>query len=308
MKNFKQFIHESISPSRTSYLKRNAGQPLWSREDTLRKHKQPEMSDEEKNEHVNKTFNSQLLKKVRKSHDPTKPIDLTSKLPEDVKALGRNIIYHFEQGIRKKEEAKNKQFYPNNKDAQNRFNEGHHMIRIARHAMRTHLGDHFAQLLPHNESREVLRKLFAKESNINEAFDWTERTDVNTKKGRYKEIRHTSVLPSGHKLVVLHRLNLEPNERHLETDFGFENDEGDIEMDTKHVDPPVPREHTTGVFATVKKSIEHMIKEHGITHVLMQGNNKDKHNLYRKYAENLAKKYGGTVSSSKEIHRITLGK
>ncbi len=162
MFSFKQYISEGISPSRKGYLERKGKMKNITREDIFREREQPSLSDEEKDEHVNSTFNKQLLQRVRKSHDPSRPIDMTKGLSEDAKALGRAIIYHFDQGARKKEESYNKQFYPDKEEAYKRFSEGHHMIRIARHAMKTHLGDHFANLLPNNKSREVLRTLFAK--------------------------------------------------------------------------------------------------------------------------------------------------
>jgi hypothetical protein len=158
MFSFKEFISESISPGRERYLAR-MGNRKKTREDRYKEREQPTLSDEEKDAHVNNTFNRQLLKKVRKSHDPSRPI---GELSDDAKALGRAIVYHFDQGTRKKEESFDKQFYPDHEEGFKRFSEGHHMIRIARHAMRTHLGDHFAQLLPNNQSREVLRRLFAK--------------------------------------------------------------------------------------------------------------------------------------------------
>jgi hypothetical protein len=148
----------SISPSRERFLERKPK----SREDEF-KSRLPEMSVEEKHEGVHSTFKPDTLLKVRhSSHDPKAPIDMTRPLPDSVRALGRAIIHHFGQGVMKKTEGLNTQYYPDKEEGYKRFEEGHNMIRVAKHAMRTYIGQHYAELLPHNESREILKKLFSK--------------------------------------------------------------------------------------------------------------------------------------------------
>ena len=166
MLKFKDFLLEgkrrsksSISPSRQRYLEKTRGN---SREDQY-KSRLPEMSDDEKHEGVLSSFKPDALMKVKNSsHDPSAPIDARNPLPESVKSLGRAIVYHFEQGVVKKREALNKQYYPDKEEGFKRFQDGHKMIRVASHAMKTYLGDHYRQLLPRVETRQVLKNLFAK--------------------------------------------------------------------------------------------------------------------------------------------------
>lgn len=163
MISFKKYLKESrrskssISPSRQRFLQNTSREYQF-------KTKLPEMSDEEKHEGVHSTFKPDTLLKVKQSsYDPNAPIDMTKPLPDSVKALGRAIIHHFGEGVRKKTESLNTQYYPNREEGFKRFQEGHNMIRVAKHAMKTYIGPHYSDLLPHNESREVLKKLFSKE-------------------------------------------------------------------------------------------------------------------------------------------------
>ena len=137
MIGFLQYITEarrsksSISPSRKEFLERQ-------------KKPSPSFSDDEIDDHINSNFKYELRDKVKNSaHDPHAPIDMTRPIPESVRALGRAVVYHFEDGIRKKDKKQ---------------------IVAASRLMKSHIGDHYHELMVDNKTRHIVKSMFAKDN------------------------------------------------------------------------------------------------------------------------------------------------
>lgn len=141
---------------------------------------------------------------------------------------------------------------------------------------------------------------------IQESYDFTEKETASYKGGKYKEIEHSATLPSGHELVIKHNLTQDKNKKFLETNFGFRDSEGDVEMDERRVNPPVPKKHTNAVFSTVSNSVEHMIKKHGVNQIEFYGNTERKDRLYGQYAKRLARRLGVKHTKEGYTHIITI--
>jgi hypothetical protein len=142
---------------------------------------------------------------------------------------------------------------------------------------------------------------------IQESYPFTEKETASYKKGQIKEIEHTAILPSGHELVIIHNLTENKGKKYLETNFGFRDKEGEIEMDERKVSPPVPPEHAKAVMTTVSNSVDHMIKHHGVTNIEFYGNTERKDNLYGQYSRRLIRKHpGATHTKDGYTHIITI--
>lgn len=142
---------------------------------------------------------------------------------------------------------------------------------------------------------------------IQEAFDFTEKETASYKGGKVKEIEHTAKLPSGHELVIKHNLTQDKsNKTYLETNFGFRDKDGEVEMDERKVSPPVPPEHAKAVLTTVANSVEHMIKKHGVNQIEFYGNTERKDKLYGQYSQRLVRRLGAKHEKDGYTHIITI--
>lgn len=159
MLKFSQYIKEarrsqsSVSPSRQRYIERMNDS---TREGKF-KSQLPKFSNEELDDHIANNFSFDLRDKVkRSSHDPSAPIDMTRPLPDSVKALARAAVYHFEDGVRKTGEGLKYDHFPT-------YSEGKKQIFAASKLMKSHVGEHFGQLMTDNQTRPILKKLISKE-------------------------------------------------------------------------------------------------------------------------------------------------
>lgn len=149
-----------LTPKRKAFLdKRNANTT-----EGRMKAKIPEFTDDELEDHIVKLFPYTIREKAqRSSHDPKAPIDLTKPLPDSVQAIARAAVYHFEAGIREKQEGIKYKHQPS-------VDSGHKTILAASRVMKRHVGEHFHSLMKDNQSRPVLKSLINQNEPIKESI------------------------------------------------------------------------------------------------------------------------------------------
>ena len=149
-----------LTPKRKAFLdKRNANTT-----EGRMKAKIPEFTDDELEDHIVKLFPYTTREKAqRSSHDPKAPIDLTKPLPDSVQAIARAAVYHFEAGIREKQEGIKYKHQPS-------VDSGHKTILAASRVMKRHVGEHFHSLMKDNQSRPVLKSLINQNEPIKESI------------------------------------------------------------------------------------------------------------------------------------------
>ena len=156
MLSFIEYINESVSKSSKKWFASNTIEGRFDEQT-------PKFTPDEMSEHIVKHIPWNIRDKAASSnHDPKAPI---GKMPESVKAYGRALMYHFEEGIRKKGKAIAAAKKAGRKNENNHlpdYIEGNKHIYSAANAMKNHIGEHYRNLLVDNKTRGILKELFTR--------------------------------------------------------------------------------------------------------------------------------------------------
>jgi hypothetical protein len=146
MKSFKNFLAEAISPSRKRLLDKKSKEGRWK----LRYEKYHKMTDEQKDQGVQEVFGD-YISKMPANQGIDKNI-VRSNLPHHHAQLLNMAITHFESGLDKKKEGLDFHHFDT-------FAEGRRRLAIAKHVVKKHLGEPYANMLANNDTREILKRL-----------------------------------------------------------------------------------------------------------------------------------------------------